>query len=531
MILRIRQAECALGDGRLDEAFDLVMTNGMREHKRGQDLAGRLSRKLVERGRGHLEGSRLVQAGADCEKAAKLAGNLPEVEELRGDVAQSLMVKQQEERRRQEALAAARREIAAGHLSVGQEMLDGMKEECGAGAATMLMDVAAKRAVIDNLIAKAEKALDRDDWETAVEELAAAKRTHANDARVRELVGQTTKALTKRIDVAISAGRLDTAACVVKRLSNIAGESVETEQFARTIEQCRLAWEMIEKGQPWRAEEIVRRLAVVLPDADWIQAALKNLRTAAEAMDQLRAGPFAMLENGRGAAAAAVVNQSVEREAARVVPVAHASPRREVPVANVNETIAKKLILQVDGVGSFLVVRGPRISMGPVSAASSVDLAMIADAAAPVVVLERTEEDYFLRSGMPITVNDKATKGKLLRNGDKIAVSPRCRMSFRVPSWKSTTAVLDLHSARLPRADVRNVVLMDREVIIGGGSASHVRVDEMNIPAMLVVRDGNMYCQSKLGVTIDGQAADGDTAIPLGKQVQVGGVSFVITAA
>ena len=529
LILRIRQAECALGDGRLDEAFDLVMTNGMHEHKRGQDLAGRLSRKLIERGRGHLEGSRLVQAGADCEKAAKLAGNLPEVEELRGDVAQSLMVKQQEERRRQEALAAARREIAAGHLSVGQEMLDGMKEECGAGAATMLMDVAAKRAVIDNLIAKAEKALDRDDWETAVEELVAAKRTHANDTRVRDLVAQTTKALTKRIENAISSGRLDTAACVVKRLSKIAGESVETEQFARTIEQCRLAWEMIEKGQPRRAEEIVRRLAVVLPDADWIESTLKNLRTAAEAMDQLRAGPFAMLENGRGAAA--VVNPNVDREMPRVVPVAHVAPRRETPVANMNESLAKKLILQVDGIGSFLVVRGPRVSMGPVSAANSVDLALVADAGAPVVFVERTEEDYFLRSGMPITVNDKATKGKLLRNGDKIAVSPRCRMSFRVPSWKSTTAVLDLHSARLPRADVRNVVLMDREVIIGGGSASHVRVDEMNIPAMLVVRDGNMYCQSKLGVTIDGQAADGDTAIPLGKQVQVGGVSFVITAA
>ena len=527
LILRIRQAECALGDGRLDEAFDLVMNHAMREHKRGQDLAGRLSRKLIERGRRHLEGSRLVQAGADCEKAAKLAGNLPEIEELRADVAQALMVKQQDERRQQEALAAARREIAAGHLSVGQEMLGGMKENGGAGAATMLLDVEAKRAVCDNLIAKAAEALKRDDWETAVDELVAAKRAHANDSRVRELVAQTTKTLTKRIENAISAGRLDTAACVVKRLSRISEESVETEQFARTIEQCRVAWEMIEKGQPRRAEEIVRRLAVVLPDADWIESALRSLKTAAEAMDQLRAGPFAMLESDRGGE---IVNPVQQRDVPRAVPVAFVAPRA-IPVVPMNETLAKKLILQVDGVGSFLVVRGPRVSMGPVSAGQSVDLALMADAAAPVVTLERTEEDYFLRSGMPITVNEKATKGKLLRSGDKIAISPRCRMSFRIPSWKSTTAVLDLHSARLPRADVRTVVLMDREVIIGGGSASHVRVDELNIPAMLVVRDGNIFCQSKLGVTIDGAAADGDTAIPLGKQVQVGGVSFVITAA
>lgn len=527
LILRIRQAECALGDGRLDEAFDLVMNHAMRDHKRGQDLAGRLSRKLVERGRGHLEGTRLVQAGADCEKAAKLAGNLPEIEELRADVARALMVKQQNERRQQDQLAAARREIAAGHLSAGQDMLGAMKENAGAGAATMLMDVEAKRAIIDNLLAKAEQALKRDDWETAVDELAAAKRTHANDSRVRELVAQTTRTLTKRIEHAMAAGRLDTAACVVKRLSRIAEESLETEQLGRTIEQCRLAWEMIERGQPRRAEEIVRRLAVVLPEADWIEAALKNLRAAGDAMDQLRSGPFAMLENGRAAGVAA---NHVEREAPRTVPAAMVVPRA-IPVANMNETLAKKLILQVDGVGSFLIVRGPRVSMGPVGASGSVDLPLMADAAAPVVMIERTEEDYFLRSPAAITVNDKATKGKLLRSGDRIAISPRCRMSFRIPSGASTSAVLDLHSARLPRADVRSVVLMDREIIIGGGSGAHVRADEMTEPAVLVARDGNIYCQSRMGVTIDGQAADGSTAIPLGKQVQVGSVSFVITAA
>ena len=524
LILRIRQAECALGDGRLDEAFDLVMGNGMREHKRGQDLAGRLSRKLVVRGREHLEGARLVQAGADCEKAAKLAGNLPEIEALRGDVAQTLLSKQMDEKRQADAVAAARREIAAGHLSIGQKMLGEMRDQAGAGAATLIMDVAAKRAVIDNLLAKAAEALRRDDWETAVDELVQAKRTHANDSRVRELVAQTTKTLTKRIESAIAAGRLDTAACVVKRLSRMAEDSLEAEQLARTIEQCRLAWEMIERGQPRRAEEIVRRLAVVLPEADWIESALKNLRAAGDAMDQLRAGPFAMLEQTRGAD---VVN--VQHEVPRAVPAAGAV--RGKPVLAMNESLAKKLILQVDGVGSFLVVRGPRVSLGPISASQSVDLPLMADAAAPVVFVERTEEDYFLRSGMAITVNDKATKGKLLRSGDKIAISPRCRMSFRVPSGASTSAVLDLHSARMPRADVRNVVLMDREIIMGAGSSSHVRADEMTSPAVLVARDGNLYCQSKAGVTIDGQVADGNTAIPLGKQVQVGGVSFVVTQA
>ena len=62
MILRIRQAECALADGRLDEAFELADRHDVRSHRRGQRLVGRLVRSLVDRGRKHLDAGRIAEA-------------------------------------------------------------------------------------------------------------------------------------------------------------------------------------------------------------------------------------------------------------------------------------------------------------------------------------------------------------------------------------------------------------------------------------------------------------------------------------
>ena len=49
LILRIRQAEVALHDGRLDEAFELMQPTAVRSHRRGQDVLGKLVRALVQR--------------------------------------------------------------------------------------------------------------------------------------------------------------------------------------------------------------------------------------------------------------------------------------------------------------------------------------------------------------------------------------------------------------------------------------------------------------------------------------------------
>jgi len=65
LILRLKQAESAMADGRLDEAFDIVQSDSIRQHRRGQKLIGRLARALAKRGQENLEAERTQLALLD----------------------------------------------------------------------------------------------------------------------------------------------------------------------------------------------------------------------------------------------------------------------------------------------------------------------------------------------------------------------------------------------------------------------------------------------------------------------------------
>ena len=63
LTLRLKQAETALKDGRLDEAFDLLHSSeALRQHRRGQSILTQLTQQLAERGRDHLTAGRLQEA-------------------------------------------------------------------------------------------------------------------------------------------------------------------------------------------------------------------------------------------------------------------------------------------------------------------------------------------------------------------------------------------------------------------------------------------------------------------------------------
>ncbi len=123
LFLRIKQAEVALADGRLDEAFEIAKAADLRKQRSGQELISRLARALLDRGREHLEANRSLPAAHDCEKAEQLAGNLPEVCELRAAVAAALNMGHDAQQRCAQILAAARRQFERGQLTVGQQIL------------------------------------------------------------------------------------------------------------------------------------------------------------------------------------------------------------------------------------------------------------------------------------------------------------------------------------------------------------------------------------------------------------------------
>ena len=532
LILRIRQAEVALGDGRLDEACELCQSHKLRSHRKGQALVTRLVQALVKRGHAHLNASRPQQALVDCEKAARLGGNLAEVVELRSVATDAIAEKQRGERRRAQALAMARQHIDAGRLAVGQQLLAQADGE--SRAAALLQDVCLKRAMVEQAIQSAQSALERDDLDAAAAELVKARHADASDARVIELCAQVCRTMKQRISSAINDGRLDLAETLVQRLSKLDDQGVEAQQLARGVEQYRLAWNAIDRGQPRPANEILKRLSSLFPDAKWAKDAIKQVEQAEEALEALRSGPLGLLSS-TGVRGDAPTEVPMPQPRGMAVPAMHSPPQREAHGRDAHatsEALPTKFMIQIDGAGTFYVLRAPLVTMGPVSSSRLPDVGLIAEPGAPVVSIERSEDDYFIRATGAIAVNDRPTNSKLLARGDRIAISPRCRLAFNIPNPASTSATVDLAGGRFPRADVRRVILLDRDLIIGPGNGAHVRADHLPGNVMLVVRDGRLIVQSDALVTVNGKPADRLSGIPLGGHVDVGGtLSFVITQA
>lgn len=525
LILRIKQAQCALADGRLDEAYQLLKADDLRTHRSGQELLVKLSEALLERGRGHLAAQRSAEAAQDCDRAQKLAGATAKVVALRNEIHEAHQANAAEQRRRAQVVASAQQNIARGQLSVVERVLDDA-DLPATQAAPILQEIAARRALAENVLHKATSALDRDDWEAAIDAVHVALPQHATDGQLRQLVTRITQHLVPQIQSALDGGRLDVAHRMLQRLEKIDGRGLETEQLRQTLGQCRRVWDAFAAGRLHEADEALRRVATFLPRARWVESSHKLLRQAIECTDELRAGPLSLLAD-------AARNAAYTVPASPMPPLANLAPMHAPvqPPPLPGDLAPDAFTLRVDGVGSFRVLRQRRIVIGPVSSSRQADLPLMADATLPAITLERSEEDYFLRSPLPVEINGRPALSKMLRHNDRIGLSARCRLSFAKPTPVSNTAVIHLTNARLARADVRSAILLDRELVIGPGSNAHIRLDAMAHNAILFIRDGKLLVQSQSPepLLIDGNSAGPASTIPANAQVTLGALSFVVT--
>ncbi|MBC8105993.1 MAG: hypothetical protein H7Z14_05340 [Anaerolineae bacterium] len=528
LILRIRHAETALADGRLDEAFELVREPKLRGHRRGQDLATRLVEAFTKRGREHLTAGRFAAALTDCEKAQQLAGDQPQLIALRSEAMDAATNQRRAERIKANAVAAARDEIDNGRLAAGERLL-AVASVHDTRAGQLLQELGQRHNLVDSAVKGADDALDRDDIDAALVELDRARHADRSDKRIKELSDRLKHVLRDRLNEAIEEGRLDRADSLGQRLIRVDEQGAESQHLLAALAQCKAAWERIDHGRVHDAEEICRRLMVQFPKAKWITEACKHLSAANDSMESLRTGPLGLLTTAPTFRHdAPTQSPSMSPRITRVSPVPSAQPGRDA--RDTGNGLPSKFIVPVDGAGSCLVFRQSTVTIGPISSDRIPDIGLIAEAGAPVATIERADEDYFLR-GSVLAVNDKPAANKLLVSGDRISLTPRCRVSFIVPSAASTTAVLDLIGARFPRADVRRVVLLDRELVIGPGMSSHMRCDTTPEPIVLHVRDNRLFCRSTAEVEVNGQPMDREKGIPVGANVRVGLVSFVVTKA
>ncbi len=527
LILRIRQAECALADGRLDEAFEIAQADEVRSHRYGQRLIGRLAREIVRRGQEHLAANRFQAALLDCNKAEKLGGTMPEVAQLRTAICEAMTENQQDCHQQAMRVAEAKQSIEDGWLSVGGRILD--EASAGDGRAQLVrQELAAARLKTDDAVDKAESALNRGDLEEAMDLVRTTGLGQSKNGRAGELLSRIKAQTIVRVRSDLEQGRIDRAQAFVRRVAPIGKDGTELTELVEALARCRQAAQHVAAGKPGEALPLLRKVKLVCPSAAWLDSAISNIKRAAEAYDELDAGPLGLTL----ADAASIMGASdLDADAAVASTNRRESKMRMQEQAMPNQEsdfLPSKFVMQIDGVGSFLVFREPRVTIGPISSSARPMLGLMADPNTPVIMIERGDGDYFVRSQTPIDVNGKSVGEAMLRDGDRITLSPRCSLKFHLPNPASTTALLTISGARLNRPDIRQIVLMDRDILIGPYTNNHIRTDQLKDPAALFAQNGRLLCRAQDSILVDGRSLDPSVGLAVGKPVEIGKLSMVV---
>ncbi len=525
LILRIRQAECALADGRLDEAFEIAQTEEIRRHRHGQKLIGRLARALVQRGQENLAGDRFQPALTDCNKAEKLAGTLPEIAQLRAAVCNAIVKDQQARQHEALRVEQAKQHIDNGWLSVGGRILDEAPAADDGRADLVRQELAAARLKTDDAVSKAEQALNNGDIEEAIDIARGTAIAQSRNGRAGELLRQIRTRAIERVRADLEQGRIDRARSLLLKLQPLGKDGTEITELTDALAWCRQAAQHVMAGKPNMALPLLRKIKAICPSARWLDAAISDTKRAAEAYDELDAGPLGLAASGDSKCGVRNAECGVEP-----APVVNPQSAIRIPQSGNPEAgdMPAKFVLQVDGVGSFMVFRDARITVGPISSSVRPMLALMADPNMPVAVLERIEGDYFIRSQTPVDVNGQAVTEKLLADGDRIALSPKCRIQFRLPNPASTTAVLTLSGARLNRPDIRQLILMDRDILIGPYANDHIRTEQVKDPVALFAQNGRLLCRTRDDILVDGASFDPSVGLAMDKPVRIGRLSMVV---
>ena len=105
--------------------------------------------------------------------------------------------------------------------------------------ATVLDDVAARRASFDRAIAAASAAASAEQWERAIEHLRDADRLRPHSADAAALSRSIGDKVTLAVGALVDAGRLDAAQALLRRAAGLVGEHAGLTSAGENLALCR----------------------------------------------------------------------------------------------------------------------------------------------------------------------------------------------------------------------------------------------------------------------------------------------------
>lgn len=515
---RLRAAEKALREGRLDDAHRLATSPDLRDHDRAKKVREQLAERLLERAREHYRADRFTEALADLSKAVAGGVQLDRIEELRQQVNTVAAEVRRQAHSRRERMDAARQRIERGSLDAGRRILEHASQDDRDAAA--LKKQAERRAdELKTLVDQARKHIKQQRWADAAERVRRARRVDAHADAVATVEHELCDRVLGEAGKAFADGRLNRTLQLLADLRGLGAASAKKRELEEWVSLADATAHQVEAGDYGEARERALQLQRLAGKTTWIKETLAQIKQLEEAHVQVSAGPLGERIDAVGAA-----RQAAPAVAARP----QFDPYETMPIPGRGTEgvrgLAAPLLLLVDGGGSYLILRGRQFSIGRAAENRTVDVPIVSDLGERHANLMRVDDDYFLFSDRPVEVAGKPTKHQLLRDGDRVVLGRRAKFTFRMPSRRSASAVLDLsESTRMPR-DVRRVILLDRHATIGSGATAHVICRHAQPPLLLFERNGSLWLRRKNDGHVDTEAVE----LTVGAAVELGGVSLAL---
>ena len=530
--VRLKAAETALRDGRLDEAHRLASSPDLRAHRRGAAVLSALAKRFIERARAHFRADRYADALVDLDRAQSGGVLQVEISELRQNVEAVAAESRRRENVRRDRVETARRRIQGGSLAAGRQILE--EASSADHDAHHLRGEVERRADEARRIAEqAEQLLHQGQIAKAAKRLCRARAIDAHDDAVVRLESAICHRAVNEARCALVAGNIRRAAQELESLGDLGADLPALGEVSEMVRIARRAARAMRAGDDANARSQATALGRLLPEAKWIADALEQLRRMDEVRTALSAGPLGVASLEPEDADAVTAREPV----ANVHP-APARPNRSphvrrdsseaatiaLPNPGVAGSLPTRMLLLVDGGGSYLLLRGARASIGRVAADDPADVPVYSDIAQRHAHIERVDDDYFLFAAKSVEVGGRKVMDHLLRDGDRVVLGRKAKLTFRAPTRRSATAVIDLSDTTKMPHDVRRVVLFDRHATLGDGAHAHIRCRHAGPPLVVFERDGELWVRQRSDGHVDTQ----EQPLRFGQPVEIGGAGLVI---
>jgi hypothetical protein len=179
-------------------------------------------------------------------------------------------------------------------------------------------------------------------------------------------------------------------------------------------------------------------------------------------------------------------------------------------------TTAPPAILWIDGVGGYLMLRGPTASLGPAFADPPPDVPILADLSRNHATIRRDGEGYWLSADRPTAVNLSPVQRALLRSGDRITLGASCQILFSQPEPLSATARLTVISGHRFGHPVDAVLLMAETLILDRSPQAHVQTSDLRQRVVIYRQGDKLAVKAACSIRANGQSYRDRTVLASG---------------